>query len=498
MFCRNCGTNVTNMKYCPKCGTKVEASDEPYQEDMNMQTSLPKAEKLSGFDKFMYKSFYANGKLSYESAGKSYVIGILIIQLIQVLFTLIVGDMPTWSTAVLLIFILLDWYSLSKRGVKGVWKVWGLFVTPIYLLIRAKKTDKKYLLPILSLLCVVAAIGILVLQALLPNVNNLSNDDTSYIMSEYVKKQEKISEIDITNYLPTDTMTLNYTWIASETDSIPYYYNLFPQENHIVNFKGESEGDVILNYSSDGEKYITTGSFYYDEKKDCLIKTSQSAFGNYTTIDYLPSLENKLEQAEDVTVKLDDYLYTVYTKAGTYTDCVAVIERDSSTDTTYTSISYYAKGIGEILVINNYPDTSTMSVYTMLVSTNVIKDESSTPIIAEPTDVNFFDGQRFECFETESGEDIILTIRLFYSDDSDIPSSYKGELSNGVEFWFEPYENSSESVTYKVDCADGTNAYLEYSSSLSEITFTADKGTEYGNMFAYSGTYIGLPDVVEE
>ena len=190
MFCRNCGTNVTNMKYCPKCGTKVEASDEPYQEDMNMQTSLPKAEKLSGFDKFMYKSFYANGKLSYESAGKSYVIGILIIQLIQVLFTLIVGDMPTWSTAVLLIFILLDWYSLSKRGVKGVWKVWGLFVTPIYLLIRAKKTDKKYLLPILSLLCVVAAIGILVLQALLPNVNNLSNDDTSYIMSEYVKKQE--------------------------------------------------------------------------------------------------------------------------------------------------------------------------------------------------------------------------------------------------------------------------------------------------------------------
>ena len=87
---------------------------------------------------------------------------------------------------------------------------------------------------------------------------------------------------------------------------------------------------------------------------------------------------------------------------------------------------------------------------------------------------------------------------MFYSDDSDIPSSYKGELSNGVEFWFEPYENSSESVTYKVDCADGTNAYLEYSSSLSEITFTADKGTEYGNMFAYSGTYIGLPDVVEE
>lgn len=21
MFCRNCGTDVTDMKYCPKCGT---------------------------------------------------------------------------------------------------------------------------------------------------------------------------------------------------------------------------------------------------------------------------------------------------------------------------------------------------------------------------------------------------------------------------------------------------------------------------------------------
>lgn len=109
-----------------------------------------------------------------------------------------------------------------------------------------------------------------------------------------------------------------------------------------------------------------------------------------------------------------------------------------------------------------------------------------------------FDGQRFECFETVSGEDITLTVHLYYSDNSSTPSSYKGELSNGVEFWFEPYENLSDCITYKIDCMDGTTAYLEYLPNTSEIVLIADEGTEYRNMYAYSGTYIGLPDELEE
>lgn len=111
---------------------------------------------------------------------------------------------------------------------------------------------------------------------------------------------------------------------------------------------------------------------------------------------------------------------------------------------------------------------------------------------------DFIDGQRFECFETVAGEDIILTVHLFYSDESDVPSDYKGELSNGVEFWFVPYESSEEYITYKIDCSDGTSAYMKYNTLSSEIEFTADEGTEYGNMYAYSGTYIGLPDEIEE
>lgn len=125
-------------------------------------------------------------------------------------------------------------------------------------------------------------------------------------------------------------------------------------------------------------------------------------------------------------------------------------------------------------------------------------ENSTQPSKSNNSACYLLDGQRFECFETVSGEDITLTVHLYYSDDSSTPSSYKGELSNGVEFWFEPYESSSDCVTYKIDCMDGTTAYLQYAPDTSEIVFTADEGTEYGNMYAYSGIYIGLPDEVEE
>lgn len=109
---------------------------------------------------------------------------------------------------------------------------------------------------------------------------------------------------------------------------------------------------------------------------------------------------------------------------------------------------------------------------------------------------HFFDGQSFECFETNSGEDMILTIYLFYDSDengnmiSDMPSMYKGTLSNGMEFWFEPYENSQDSETYIINCDDGSAAYLEYITNMSEINLLAESGM----LCDYGGTYIGLPD----
>lgn len=40
-------------------------------------------------------------------------------------------------------------------------------------------------------------------------------------------------------------------------------------------------------------------------------------------------------------------------------------------------------------------------------------------------------------------------------------------------------------------------SYLKANFDTSEIIFVAEEGNEYGNMYAYSGTYIGLPDTSE-
>ena len=58
---------------------------------------------------------------------------------------------------------------------------------------------------------------------------------------------------------------------------------------------------------------------------------------------------------------------------------------------------------------------------------------------------------------------------------SDIPSMYKGVLTNGMEFWFEPYEISQNSETYIINCDDGSAAYLEYITNMSEINLLAEK-----------------------
>ena len=103
----------------------------------------------------------------------------------------------------------------------------------------------------------------------------------------------------------------------------------------------------------------------------------------------------------------------------------------------------------------------------------------------------FFDGQRFECFETASGEDIILTIHLF-TDENGNTTAYKGELSNGIEFWFEYASTENDVIIYNVDYA-GETAELIYYTSSSEV-YLMTNGDLLNN---YGGTYIGLPDNME-
>lgn len=150
MFCKNCGTDVTGMVYCPVCGAKV--ADE---EKDNASTTQVKEE--SKFDHFMYKTFFADGKISYEDAEKGFVIGIIALQILQMVLMIFDITLSVLSVCTLL-FVLLDWYSLSKRGIRGAWKIWGIFVTPVYLLIRTKKTNGNNIIPIISFVCVIVSI----------------------------------------------------------------------------------------------------------------------------------------------------------------------------------------------------------------------------------------------------------------------------------------------------------------------------------------------------
>lgn len=142
----------------------------------------------------------------------------------------------------------------------------------------------------------------------------------------------------------------------------------------------------------------------------------------------------------------------------------------------------------------NAVDYSGVYVYDDQLSFGMGNAQTSNDTVA----VSLVDGQNFECFETVGGEDIMLKVHLYYSDDSDTPPVYKGEMNNGVWFWFELYDTHTDEVRYKINCFDNSNAFLTYYPSRGEIELTAEEGTEYGNMYSYCGTYICLPDEFEE
>lgn len=52
MFCKNCGTDVTDMKYCPKCGTRVEP-----ESDRNVQKKSGETKKKLTIAQMKWLSF---------------------------------------------------------------------------------------------------------------------------------------------------------------------------------------------------------------------------------------------------------------------------------------------------------------------------------------------------------------------------------------------------------------------------------------------------------
>ncbi|MEG0035685.1 MAG: hypothetical protein RR743_03405 [Oscillospiraceae bacterium] len=101
---------------------------------------------------------------------------------------------------------------------------------------------------------------------------------------------------------------------------------------------------------------------------------------------------------------------------------------------------------------------------------------------------NFYDGARYQCFETLSGSDIILTIRTF-TDENTKEYFYKAELSNGMEFWF--YEVNQDGGEYEIEVAGECAGRLTHTPNSSELNLYTEG---YAYLNDYDGTYVQIPD----
>ena len=154
MYCRKCGSELRNTDvFCTNCGEKIADS---YKNDVENITQ----KRQTKFDRFMKKTFFQNKDFTneeYEKVGKFSVAIIVLFQFIA-MFLVLFFDVEIPTGGIFLFWWLLDCYILNQLGIRGKWKIWGVIVIPVYLCIRAKKTDKKYTWAIVSIL--VCALGI--------------------------------------------------------------------------------------------------------------------------------------------------------------------------------------------------------------------------------------------------------------------------------------------------------------------------------------------------
>lgn len=345
-----------------------------------------------------------------------------------------------------------------------------------------KSGNMKTVVIVLCAIVVVlaVAVGLLLMNHRGNEENQSSQTETeehtpnfAFAVEGYVEIQEgKIDTINVKDYLPDKDMALTYTDNIGKTI---YYVAPVPNDENSVEYKHTEE---ITNYEA-----VIGGTYYYDEKADCLANKDRSLGTDTAYI--IPMGKSLDEKNNGVSIQDVTYLFTVITDSGTYKDCVCVMKTEEGSDTTFTT--FYAKGIGEILTTTNY---GTNNKNTFEVANELISIESGITVSDIDTfqpnrdtslaDTPFYDGwiensPRFECFETDGGEDVIAS---FYEENGQIMLKIGNE--NPV------------SINYD----DAIEGYEGYADDGSHIIIQAISGNEIEIMGYkdYYGTYIGLPD----
>lgn len=408
--------------------------------------------------------------------------------------------------------------------------------TPNVSVSNKQKKGKLIIYPI------IAAILIVVVFAIIGLTKFPKNEKYDFLIKDVVSVQkDTIDSIDVRSYLPADKIYKEYSQELAkghpEYDVTKGYY-----------FERNGEySDYVYVSSSEGMNNYNYGTIYYDEEQDCLIdfnqKNSQRILPQIgDRVEQINGNGYILETSKTLfTVKTETMTYKDCI-------AVISTDTTNEEGYTPQGVAFYAKNIGEVLYLFNagiendekvvgkfFVNQSCDGVVTevsdslplisalqrnrkslsiedarnqldSITNGEYVEEEyaekempAEAPIEAPADDYTepyyetetygaeyeLFEGMRFECFETQSGEDVIVTIKIYESESSGI--SYKAEFSDGKELWLEFLNSERDGRDYYyVEAANGT---MSFTGSDLEIEFNDDY---YQSV---NGTYISIPDL---
>ncbi len=208
MFCKNCGSNVDGMKFCNKCGTKIE----------NIETVIT--------EKAETKSIAKNVK---DLKIMGYILAFL--PLLGLITMWIPDDIYSIISPAINGLNIGLWYAdkiiLKKYGYTGKWTWWGIIFIPVYLYFRCKKTNGRYI----KLICNIVSIILVLVIAVIPLNFNQQNYNETY---EWWLKHSSSFDKDTYGTMATD---YNATFVSDKNE----YIKLYAYENR--------DGSMQLNFN---------------------------------------------------------------------------------------------------------------------------------------------------------------------------------------------------------------------------------------------------------
>lgn len=320
MNCKNCGSELKDSyKFCNVCGKQNELFQIP-AEKMDAENGIKNNE--SKFEKFMSEHIYKNLSANdIEKGSTATSILMVLLQLIKVICLcfdfnisfLFIGE---------IFCVLSDWFFLSKMGIHGAWKLWGLFLYPVYLFLKARKTNKKY---IWSIICAVILVGGVMLSVVFNGVNsgsapNLITENTgnetsieSKIRSQIksvVLKYNSFLEKAIINDDPISYQTLMEAFLLQDSyflqyndDPYVYYAKYVENQNDLYVVMLFFDESWELSKISIGTSFVTNPNGV-EGAYQCL---SILAYGMISVANSEMTVDEVIEWYKEVAVKEGEY-----------------------------------------------------------------------------------------------------------------------------------------------------------------------------------------------